>query len=43
MTKNEEESEFILGTGTVFELKGSSVAKDDIGDLLKIILRVKER
>ncbi|MCL4882646.1 phage minor head protein [Streptococcus suis] len=43
MSSNLMESEFILGTGTTFELKGSSVAQDKYGDLLKITLRVKEK
>ncbi|HEL1619445.1 TPA: minor capsid protein [Streptococcus suis] len=43
MSSNLMESEFILGTGTTFELKGSSVAQDKYGDLLKITLKVKEK
>ncbi|WP_409374137.1 phage minor head protein [Streptococcus suis] len=43
MSSNLMESEFILGAGTTFELKESSVAQDKYGDLLKITLRVKEK
>lgn len=42
MSSNTEESEFILNTGMVFELKESSVVQDKFGDLLKITLKVRK-
>lgn len=41
MTDNVDESEFILGVNTIFELKDSSIEKDQYGDLLKITLKIR--
>lgn len=40
LTLNVQESELIMGRGTIFELKESSVVKDDYEEILKITLRV---
>lgn len=40
LTLNVQESELIMGRGTIFELKESSVIEDDYEEILKIILRV---
>jgi len=40
LTMNVQESELIMGRGTIFELKESSVIEDDYEEILKIILRV---
>lgn len=40
LTLNVQESELIMGRGTIFELKDSSVVKDDYEEILKITLRV---
>lgn len=40
LTTNVQESELIMGRGTIFELKESSVIKDDYEEILKITLRV---
>lgn len=40
LTLNVQESELIMGRGTIFELKESSVIKDDYEEILKITLRV---
>lgn len=40
LTLNVQESELIMGRGTIFELKESSVVKDDYEEFLKITLRV---
>lgn len=40
LTMNVQESELIMGRGTIFELKESSVIKDDYEEILKMTLRV---
>ena len=40
LTLNVQESELIMGRGTIFELKDSSVVEDDYEEILKITLRV---
>lgn len=40
LTMNVQESELIMGRGTIFELKESSVVKDDYEEILKMTLRV---
>lgn len=40
LTMNVQESELIMGRGTIFELKKSSVIKDDYEEILKMTLRV---
>nr|DAT02208.1 MAG TPA: minor capsid protein [Caudoviricetes sp.] len=40
LTLNVQESELIMGRGTIFELKDSSVIEDDYEEILKITLRV---
>nr|DAK95507.1 MAG TPA: minor capsid protein [Caudoviricetes sp.] len=40
LTMNVQESELIMGRGTIFELKESSIIKDDYEEILKMTLRV---